>query len=652
MIQRTALGILVGLLAPVSAFSASTINTTQPKDGVSYNAAPIRQNFGAAASDINGLLSMHAGNTAPSSPTVGELWLDTSTGTTYTLRIWNDRLHQWVATASLDSLNSLWITNVGGGLPVSLAAIDTTDLGSVPQAVISISGNGPIYSFGASAPAGIIKVLQFLGATNIVNNNTSLRLPGGADINTANGDMAIATTSGGGNWQVMFFQTADLMPAQGGTGRTSLTAHSVLIGEGTSPVNFAGPAALGYPLLSRGSSTDPSFAQLDLTIGVSGMLPVANGGTGLSSVGAHGLLLGAVTSPMTQLLPGTIGYPLVSRGPSIDPYYAVLGPAGGGTGTAGATLHAVILGEGTAPFAAAGPGATALPLVGQGASADPVFALLTVPGGGTGLSAVTAHYLPIGNGTSALTLLAPGTTGYPLLSQGAASNPTYGPLDLTVGVTGLLPVANGGTGATSFVPHALIVGSGTSPLTNLATGTAGQALLSGGAGSDPAYGLLNLASAVTGTLPNGLLPATISVTNLVAGSTVAGVTGTFSGDLSVLPGKIWMGDSSEARNLSGALSFGIDVAASSFGLVIYRTATLDRWWVGKDAVAETGVNAGSNFEIVRTSDAGAALGTPISITRSDGSIMFNEIPVTPGGLEKACIDAITKKLYVSSAGNC
>jgi hypothetical protein len=48
---------------------------------------------------------------------------------------------------------------------------------------------------------------------------------------------------------------------QGGTGDTTLTAHAVLIGEGTSPVAFAGPGTIsGNPLISQGVSADPVFS--------------------------------------------------------------------------------------------------------------------------------------------------------------------------------------------------------------------------------------------------------------------------------------------------------------------------------------------------------------------------------------------------------
>jgi hypothetical protein len=47
--------------------------------------------------------------------------------------------------------------------------------------------------------------------------------------------------------------------AQGGTGLTTLPAHAVLLGEGTSPVGSAAPGAAGQVLTSNGASADPTF---------------------------------------------------------------------------------------------------------------------------------------------------------------------------------------------------------------------------------------------------------------------------------------------------------------------------------------------------------------------------------------------------------
>src|SRR5690242_2147665 len=57
--------------------------------------------------------------------------------------------------------------------------------------------------------------------------------------------------------------TSPVPASSGGTGLATLNAHGVMLGEGTGNVAFAGPSATsGLPLLSAGSSADPSFSTL------------------------------------------------------------------------------------------------------------------------------------------------------------------------------------------------------------------------------------------------------------------------------------------------------------------------------------------------------------------------------------------------------
>ena len=62
-----------------------------------------------------------------------------------------------------------------------------------------------------------------------------------------------------------------------------------------------------------------------------------------------------------------------------------------------------------------------------------------------------------------------------------------GSIDLTAKVTGILPVANGGTGASSLTANRLVMANGTGAITVLGAGTAGQVMTSNGA-SAPAFG--------------------------------------------------------------------------------------------------------------------------------------------------------------------
>jgi microcystin-dependent protein len=54
--------------------------------------------------------------------------------------------------------------------------------------------------------------------------------------------------------------------AQGGTGATTLTAHAVLLGEGASAIAATGPGSSGQVLTSNGGNADPSFQTLPQSV--------------------------------------------------------------------------------------------------------------------------------------------------------------------------------------------------------------------------------------------------------------------------------------------------------------------------------------------------------------------------------------------------
>jgi hypothetical protein len=73
-------------------------------------------------------------------------------------------------------------------------------------------------------------------------------------------NQGVLVVTDGFNW----FTVRGMFPVpvpviDGGTGLTSLTAHNVMLGEGTSPVGFAAPGAAGTVLMSTGLTTDPAF---------------------------------------------------------------------------------------------------------------------------------------------------------------------------------------------------------------------------------------------------------------------------------------------------------------------------------------------------------------------------------------------------------
>ena len=110
-------------------------------------------------------------------------------------------------------------------------------------------------------------------------------------------------------------------------------------------------------------------------------------------------------------------------------------------------------------------------------------AMLYTDGAGAGGAVLTANPSEVGVGT-VTSVATTGTvngitlTGGPITSTGTVTlGGTLGSVDLTSQITGTLPVANGGTGATSLTAANVLVGNGTSALgTGVAPGSDGNLL--------------------------------------------------------------------------------------------------------------------------------------------------------------------------------
>jgi hypothetical protein len=66
------------------------------------------------------------------------------------------------------------------------------------------------------------------------------------------------------------------------------------------------------------------------------------------------------------------------------------------------------------------------------------------------------------------------------------------------------------------------------------------------------------------------------------------------------------------------------------GAIDFESANLMRWRIRKNPAAESGTNAGSDFEIVRYADGGALLSMPLSISRATGVVNFPVPPTIAG----------------------
>lgn len=234
--------------------------------------------------------------------------------------------------------------------------------------------------------------------------------------------------------------------SNGITSLTPGTTNQVLVGNtGSDPSFGAVPAGAlpgsGQITLSNGTNITVTGSPVSLggtaTIGVSGTIGVANGGTGISNPTAHNILIGNGSSAMSQLTPSSSsGIPVVSQGVSADPVYGTASVAGGGTGSTTLTNHGVLLGQGTSAVTATAAGSAGQVLQSSGALADPTYSTATYPS-----TAGTSGKILISDGTNIVNSTptypnASVTAGKVIISDGTnyvASTPTFPNASASVG---------------------------------------------------------------------------------------------------------------------------------------------------------------------------------------------------------------------------
>lgn len=122
----------------------------------------------------------------------------------------------------------------------------------------------------------------------------------------------------------------------------ALTANALVLGGGAG----ATPTPLGSlgtttTLLHGNASGAPTFSAVSLTADVSGILPVANGGTGQNALTAHDVVVGNGTSGVTLVSPSTSGFVLTSNGTSADPTFQAFSVTTALNGGSGSPLSVV-----------------------------------------------------------------------------------------------------------------------------------------------------------------------------------------------------------------------------------------------------------------------------------------------------------------------
>ena len=289
------------------------------------------------------------------------------------------------------------------------------------------------------------------------------------------------------------------------TGATA-TVSSVAVSGGTT-----GLTTSGGPITTSG------------TITLAGTLIAANGGTGFSSYTTGDMLYASGATTISKLALGTTNY-VLTAGASGPQYVAQstlsVGSATTATNIAGGAANQIHYQTGAGATSFVTAPSTAGYVLGWTGSA---FSWVNAPAAtsATNIAGGATGDLPYQSGSGATTFLSDVATGNALISGGVGVAPSYGKVGLTTHVSGVLPVANGGTNAstasiTSFNNITGYTATGatgttstnivfsTSPTITTATlvtpnittgltltgsaGTSGQALLSAGAGAAPVWG--------------------------------------------------------------------------------------------------------------------------------------------------------------------
>lgn len=241
---------------------------------------------------------------------------------TFTAGTINDALNPFSSSVRALSTGDFTLTGIAtpdNGQVVDLHNGSGHNMTLAHEAAGSAAGNRFHSPSGADVvfPNGYVARIKYESASSrwlILNPPVTSAAPSGA----AGGDL-------GGSYpnptvvSVASVATGTLSPGHGGTGVASPTAHAVLVGEGSSPVTSVGPGTSGLPLVSGGASADPSFTALG----------VAGGGTGATTLTAHAVLVGEGTSLVAEIGPGASGVPLLGGGVSADPAFGALNLGGG-----------------------------------------------------------------------------------------------------------------------------------------------------------------------------------------------------------------------------------------------------------------------------------------------------------------------------------
>lgn len=346
--------------------------------------------------------------------------------------------------------------------------------------------------------------------------------------------------------------------------QTNLTVQdgTVYWDTGTQLLHTTATGTANQVLTSNGAGLAPTYQN----VSASGAVTSVNGGNNITITGTatapivnvsgttnHFVQIGNATNSLTSITPSTAGFVLTSNGVGADPSFQAVSASGAVTSVNGGN-NITITGTATAPI--------------------------------VNVSGTTNHSVLLGNATNSINSLANGTTGQVLHAITGANDPVWSAVSLTADVSGILPIANGGTNASSFATTNGTVYFDGTRLVDTAVGTAGFVLTSNGA-SAPTYQAVSASGSVTTlhTQDGNNVTPTAGVINISGGNNLT-TTGT-------------AGPNTATISLSGITQHSLQVGGSSNALTQLGVASngqLPIGSVGADPILAT-LTAGTNISI-------------------------------------------------------
>ncbi|NDC41117.1 MAG: hypothetical protein EBZ77_06135, partial [Chitinophagia bacterium] len=362
---------------------------------------------------------------------------------------------------------------------------------------------------------------------------------------------------------------------QGGTGATTLTG--LLIGNGTSAITGSASVSPSY-ITGTALTQSTSFAG-DVT-GTAGATVLATSGVTASTYGSSSAVpVIAVDSKgrITSASNSSISLP-------VGQITGVLPLANGGTNATTAALARTSLSA-----AASGANSDITSITG-------LTTALSAPQGGTGRTSYTIGDILYASATNALSVRAASTSGYSLISNGAGAAPTYQQVSLTAGVTGTLPLANGGTNATTAAlartSLSAAASGANSDITSITGLTTALSVAQGGTGATTAaLARTSLSAAASGansdiTSITGLTTA-LSIAQGGTAATTAALALTSLGGASLSAANSFT-SSQTITPATSVTAATINAAASAIGLIVKLgssgASNLQEWRANDDSV--------------------------------------------------------------------